>query len=231
MLISSSIMLRMAFRSVPSTARFRAFLRKSSGMVSASCSSDTMPCLRALAAKRIISSNASFAAGAVSKKTKLSLRAERIRTSIGVLTMMAPRVPPKTMTAAVIWATSLIRPPSSNKPPRMPPAASARPPILAKSGLAAAARRFAWGGSAILADILPSSQVLPAIVRFRHRTREQAAVDRSPERRYTFHNLDGGFQNHDLLPGCQRNHGVGCNLNVLNQIRVEDHRYLIEARQ
>src|SRR3954468_650527 len=50
-----------------------------------------------------------------------------IKTGVGVVTMTAPSVPPRTMMAPVIWATSLILPPSRIKPPRIPPKATITP--------------------------------------------------------------------------------------------------------
>src|ERR1022692_4771519 len=93
----------------------------------------------------------------VSKKTAGNLPAARRRRSIGVVTITAPRVPPRTMMAAVSCATSFTlpcsstRPPrtmmaavscatsftlpcSSTRPPRMPASARAKPPNVARSG-------------------------------------------------------------------------------------------------
>ena len=53
-----------------------------------------------------------------------------------MLTITAPKVPPNTMKAAVICETSLILPPSINRPPTMPPNASKIPPTVAMSGRA-----------------------------------------------------------------------------------------------
>ena len=97
------MMLRIWLISMPSTARFRAFLRNGSETLPAACSRETIPCLRAWVAYSIISSMAAAGDCAVSKKTRMNCLTARIRTFIGVVTITAPKVPPRTMIAAETW--------------------------------------------------------------------------------------------------------------------------------
>ena len=53
----------------------------------------------------------------------------------GVVSIVAPSVPPNTISAAVTCATSEIRPPSISSPIRMPPMPIASPTSARKSGL------------------------------------------------------------------------------------------------
>src|SRR2546425_7557337 len=129
------MVLRITSRSVPSTARLSALRRKGFWIALASCSSETIPLLRALVAYPMISSITACGFSSWSKKTMLSFLTAPMRVCMGVVTITAPIVPHRTMMAAVTCDTSLTLPPSITSPPKIPPKARIRPPRLARSGL------------------------------------------------------------------------------------------------
>ena len=89
----------------------------------------------------------------LSKKTTLRRFAAAIRMDKGVVTITAPKVPPRTIIAAVYCARSARRPPSRTRPPRIPPRATTRPAILARSGFVPDAFAFAPGVFGLLHDL------------------------------------------------------------------------------
>src|ERR1035441_4075739 len=158
----------------------------------------------------------------VSRKTEGNLPAALRRRSIGVVTITAPKVPPRTMMAAVSCATSFTLPCSSTKPPRMPPTASAKPPRVARSG-----RRpdvffalFAGSGvgTVVSAMSCPISTAVRGLVGRRalpgrdRWTEQNAAVDGPAELHHPPDHLFGGFQHDLFLPGGQTDHCVGCHV-------------------
>ena len=148
---------------------------------------------------------------------------------MGVVTITAPMVPHRTMMAAVTWATSLTLPPSITRPPRMPPMARIRPPMRRQIG-------FAAGFLCCLGG------------RVSHRFRPERRLFRSlldiqpPQRALTGTGNDGPakpdnpfdhffrrFEHHNLLAGGQGHHRIRGNLHVLDEIRVQDQRGVIQA--
>src|SRR6267378_6500807 len=150
------MVLRITSRSVPSTARLSALRRKGFWMALASCSSETIPLLRALVAYPMISSIMACGFSSWSKNTMLSFFTAPMRVCMGVVTITAPTVPHRTMMAAVTCDTSLTLPPSITSPPSIPPRARSRPPRLAKSGLPPP-DFFATLGAASAIDVVRSA--------------------------------------------------------------------------
>jgi len=48
---------------------------------------------------------------------------------------------------------------------------------------------------------------------------------------YSLDHFVRGFEHHELLPARHRDHGIRCNLNVLNQIRIQHQRDVVDARE
>ena len=152
---------------------------------------------------------------------------------MGVLTITAPHVPPRTMMAAVIWEMSWSLPPSMIRPPTIPPKARIRPPSVAKSGRVVLAFGVAARDLRRLQQVdcfdppyrscafRPALQATRGLVRMRgHRlwpVRNQAAkLD---------HLLDhfiSGLHDDQLLTCGQRNHGVRRRLDVFDKVRVQN---------
>src|ERR1019366_271178 len=177
----------------------------------------------------------------VSKKTAGNLPAARRRRSIGVVTITAPRVPPRTMMAAVSCATSFTLPCSSTRPPRMPTSARARPPSVARSGRCPDCFFAFFAESGVGAVVSAMSYSISTAV---HgfvggralpgqdgRTEQNAAVDGPAELHHPPDYLFGGFQHYQLLPGGQTDHRVGCHLDRFDEVRIEHQRPMVEPRE
>src|ERR1017187_1954026 len=177
----------------------------------------------------------------VSKKTAGNLALARRRRSIGVVTITAPRVPPRTMMAAVSCATSFTLPCSSTRPPRMPASARAKPPNVARSGRCPdgffASFAESGAGAVVSAMSYSISTAISSLAGRRAlpgrdgRTEQNAAVDGSTELHHPPDYLFGGFQHHQFLPSGQTDHRVGGHLDRLNEVRIEHQRPMVEARE
>jgi len=55
--------------------------------------------------------------------------------------------------------------------------------------------------------------------------------ERTPELHDAFNDFICRFQHQEFLTGRQDNHGIWSHFNVLNEIRVDDQRHVIESRQ
>src|SRR5580658_495381 len=175
----------------------------------------------------------------VSKKTAGNLAAARRSRSIGVVTITAPRVPPRTMMAAVSCATSVTLPFSSTSPPRMPVSARAKPPMVARSR-----RRpdsfFAESraGAVVFAMAYSTSIAVHGIVRrpaqsvhAGGRIERNTPVDSPAEFHYPPDYLFGRFQHHQLLSAGQTDHRVGSDLDQFDEVGIEHQRQMVEARE
>src|SRR6185437_7110404 len=205
--ISTSMLLRSSLAWVPSTASIMALRRKGASMVSRSLSSETMPSLRALWAKPTICSTKALKSGSVNRNTILASLKARTTTSRGNCSMIAPRVPPKTIRAAVGWRIWARLPPSIISPVTMPPMATSNPIELRRSTLASAAvwhdnhRPPAQGLGRQLAPVLADA----------------------PQ------DLVGLLLDRQFFPVAQRHHGVLGLLDELDQVGVEDQALMVQA--
>src|ERR1035438_324643 len=188
----------------------------------------------------MICSTMASGAWVVSKKTVNSLPAALRKRPIGVVTITAPRVPPRTMMAAVNCATSLTLPSSSTSPPRIPASARARPPTVARSGRRPGLLPLESGAGAVVSvcamfDSISAGKrgrVRRDAPPFREgRAEERAAIDGPPELHHPPDYLFGSFQHHQLLPRGQTDHRIGGHLDPFDEIRVEHQRQMIEARE
>src|SRR5579864_4517601 len=198
-------------------------------MASASFSRETMPLLRALVAYPMISSIMALGLWSGSKNIRPSFFTAPTRVRMGVVTITAPMVPLRTMMAAVTWAMSFTFPPSITRPPTMPPSARIRPPIDAKSILppdffAATGPLSAIGFVRSVRLAGRRSGICPA-----QRTTEGAGNDRPPELDNALHHFLGRLQDHDLLARGQGHDRIRGDLHVLDEIRVQDQRDVIQA--
>src|SRR5258708_5259816 len=165
----------------------------------------------------------------LSKKTMLSFFTAPMSVCIGVVTITAPMVPHRTMMAAVTCDTSLTLPPSITKPPRIPPRARSRPPRLARSGLPP--DFFAALGAASAIDVVRISglsESLLNVVVF------QRALAGTSEDGFTkpddpLDDLFGRFEYYYLLACGQSDYSIGGNFHVLDKIRVQHQRDVIQA--
>src|ERR1700733_3734779 len=131
--IWNSMMRRSSEGSVPSTASMRAWRRKGSATRGRSGSSETMPWRRALLAKETIWARRATPLLSRWRKSRARRRAAAKTVASGNWSITAPRVPPKTIMAAVGWSTWLRCPPSRSRPARMPASARKIPPRLPAS--------------------------------------------------------------------------------------------------
>ena len=116
--------------------------------------------------------------------------------------MTAPSVPPKTMSAAVIWAMSRSLPPSRSRPPEMPPNATIRPARVAMSGRG---RRDLFSAGFVSAGIEGGAPCADA-----------------------FEDFVGGFEDGEFLRVEQGDDGVGGAFDLLYEVGVEEDGALIE---
>src|ERR1035438_7862494 len=127
----------------------------------------------------------------------------RISTESGVVIITAPIVPPRTIIAEVIWATSRSRPPSITRPPAIPPMARSSPPMVAKSGLA-------------LGSGMEISRGL----------REKNGPPIQPD---PLHDLVRRFQHNQFLVIGQRDQRVRRALDLFDEVGVQYDRGLVQA--
>src|ERR1035437_8274216 len=172
---------------------------------------------------------------AVSKNTSPSPRKARITVAIGIVTSTAPKVPPSTIMAAVNCARSWMLPFSRSSPPIIPPIASAIPEMVAMSGRNppdfagfVAALAGASIGVGLAAAVVAMGSIGDRFVLAGRRRvvagRRRVVVEHSPpELHDALHYFIGGLAHAQNLAGCQRDYGVRRHVDVLNQIRVQDH--------
>src|ERR1035438_1609559 len=222
--------------SVPSTARLRALRRNGSAIAAASVSRLTIPCLRALAACRINPSIAAAVSLVRSKKTAPTPLIARSTIAIGVVTNTAPKVPPRTIMAAVPCVRSWMLPFSRSSPPIIPASARAIPEMVARSGrsppVLAALMAVLWGASVIVGFAAAVVAMGSKGERLAVAGRRSVVVEHAPpELHDALHHCIGGLANAENLSGGQRDHGVRRDIDVLDQIRVEDHGREVQAGQ
>src|SRR5579863_8222578 len=154
----------------------------------------------------MISSMANCGLMCSSRKTFLMpLKAPRSAES-GVVTITAPRVPPRTIMAAVTWVISETLPPSITRPPTIPARAMTIPPMVAKSGFV---------DRSFVLPSLPLSAIL-CFLAVRHvdlwnrcyRTHQLFSKDRLTKCDHFFDDLLGGFQDDIFLARAEGDDGI-----------------------
>src|SRR5579883_3156979 len=217
---SSSIILRNSWGSVPSTASISDFFRKGSSICSRFWSSETMPSRRAWLAYLMISRT--LASGSTLGEEKMCARRRNASstTDKGNWIRMAPRVPPKTIMAAVGCRIGPKLPPSSSRPARIPPAAMTTPPRVALSTRLPHRLPGRLGGG----------HGGPA-ERLQVDAREDPVQHRSPEIHDALQDFLGIFPHHDLLSGDQRDDCIRGLFNELNQVRIHRQGLVVEPCQ
>src|SRR5579883_2651142 len=173
----------------------------------------------------MISSITPFRSGLESRITSLRRPAAFFRALRGVETITAPVEPPRTIRAAVNWATSLILPPSIRRPPTMPPKARRRPATVARSGR----ERPELGERT--PSVTSSSRDRGRFCRvrgFEHRigglpgqfrqTTLREGCDLPPEGYHLPDNLIGRFDHYEFMAVYKADSGIGRDFDVLDQI-------------
>src|SRR6185503_8382489 len=120
----------------------------------------------------------------------------RVMSCTGNETSIAPRVPPKTMTAAVNWTIWPTWPPSMSCPPRMAPTPSRVPRTLAISSTLSPPSSVSLGCRGFLRQPLP-------------------VVHREPD------HLVDLLKHHELFPREESDQSVGGGLDHLDQVAVQ----------
>src|SRR5271157_3479792 len=218
--MSNCIILRSSCGSVPSTASIRDFRKNGSWMAGRSASSETIPSLRALLAYTTSCRTICWGSSLRSTKTLASRRNAELTTGSGNCSITAPRVPPKTIIAAVGCKICEILPPSSNSPAMTPPTPTIKPATLLLStvGLRCAYRRV---GEATGISELVAAGGRTAIL--------GAANDGAAELQDTFDHLPSGLAHHQLLAVEQGNDRVWRLLDIFDEVGVERQARVVQA--
>src|SRR5208283_697038 len=217
---SNCIILRSSCGSVPSTASIRDFRMNGSWMEGKSASRETMPSLRALLANTTSCRTTCCGSSWRSKNTLMSRRNAAPTTGSGNWSITAPRVPPKTIIAAVGCRICEILPPSSRSPATTPPTPMANPAklLLSTVGLRSAWRRI---GEAMGVCELVAAGGRSAIL--------CASKDSAAELQHAFDHLPGGLAHHQLLAVEQGDDGVRRLLDIFDEVGVERQARVVQA--
>src|SRR5277367_1646570 len=227
---SSCMMARSSLGSVPSTANIRDFFRKGSLMLSMSRSSETIPSRRAFCAYTTISLTTCRGFSSCSKKT-VAREPNAVSTmDSGNCSITAPRVPPKTMSAAVGWMICMIFPPSRVRPRIIPPAAMSTPAQLLLSRPRLISRLLFFCATRLRRTFQRGW------IRFRRaevggNTRSDSPLGMNVKFVDQLEDIFERFAHNQFFACEQGDHGVWSIFDELNQIGVHDERPIVEASE